>query len=58
MVFLSANPNRDHILHITFPKEWRFNDISQLFSPFGKLQNSFIYSIITTNIYINVITLM
>lgn len=36
MFSLSANPNRDHILHITFPKEWRFNDISQLFSPFGK----------------------
>lgn len=30
-----ANPNRDHIFHMTFPKEWKFNDINQLFSPFG-----------------------
>ncbi|XP_043585403.1 poly(A)-specific ribonuclease PARN-like isoform X1 [Bombus pyrosoma] len=36
------NPNRDHILHITFPKEWRFNDISQLFSPFGGVHVSWL----------------
>lgn len=34
--FLLANPSRDHVFHITFPKEWKHTDISQLFSPFGK----------------------
>jgi len=32
----SANPSRDHVFHLTFPKEWKHADISQLFSPFGK----------------------
>ncbi|XP_076298678.1 poly(A)-specific ribonuclease PARN isoform X2 [Lasioglossum baleicum] len=29
------NPSRDHVFHLTFPKEWKYGDISQLFSPFG-----------------------
>ncbi|KAK9309234.1 hypothetical protein QLX08_000987 [Tetragonisca angustula] len=36
------NPNRDHIFHMTFPKEWKFNDINQLFSPFGGIQVSWL----------------
>lgn len=31
-----ANPSRDHVFHITFPKEWKHSDISNLFSPFGE----------------------
>ncbi|XP_058798112.1 poly(A)-specific ribonuclease PARN-like isoform X2 [Phymastichus coffea] len=29
------NPNRDHVFHITFPKEWKYSDLTQLFSPYG-----------------------
>ncbi|CAK9803923.1 Poly(A)-specific ribonuclease PARN [Anthophora plagiata] len=28
-------PSRDHVFHITFPKDWKLSDIFQLFSPFG-----------------------
>lgn len=28
---------RDHVFFVTFPKEWKSYDLSQLFSPFGKL---------------------
>ncbi|XP_076248460.1 poly(A)-specific ribonuclease PARN isoform X2 [Calliopsis andreniformis] len=35
LVGKDPNPSRDHVFHITFPKEWKHNDISQLFSPFG-----------------------
>ncbi|XP_012535917.1 poly(A)-specific ribonuclease PARN isoform X2 [Monomorium pharaonis] len=28
-------PSRDHIFHLTFPKEWKHADISNLFSPYG-----------------------
>lgn len=28
-------PNRDHVFHVTFPKEWKISDLMQLFSPFG-----------------------
>ena len=34
---LSVQPSRDHVFHITFPKEWKFSDINNLFSPFGKV---------------------
>jgi len=37
-VFFLANPSRDHVFHLTFPKEWKHADISQLFSPFGKYE--------------------
>lgn len=35
LVGKDPNPSRDHVFHITFPKEWKHADISQLFSPFG-----------------------
>lgn len=35
LVGKDPNPSRDHVFHITFPKEWKHSDISQLFSPFG-----------------------
>ncbi|NXR27468.1 PARN ribonuclease, partial [Cinclus mexicanus] len=28
-------PKRDHVLHVTFPKEWKTSDLYQLFSAFG-----------------------
>ncbi|RLU16444.1 hypothetical protein DMN91_010512 [Ooceraea biroi] len=28
-------PSRDHVFHLTFPKEWKYSDISVLFAPFG-----------------------
>lgn len=34
--FIAANVSRNHVFHITFPKEWKTNDIMQLFSPYGK----------------------
>ncbi|XP_012258948.2 poly(A)-specific ribonuclease PARN-like [Athalia rosae] len=36
------NPSRDHVFHITFPKEWKLSDISQLFSPFGSVHVSWL----------------
>lgn len=35
-------PSRDHVFHLTFPKDWKFNDIFQLFSPFGGVYVSWI----------------
>lgn len=29
--------SREHVVHITFPKEWKTNDLTQLFSPFGNI---------------------
>ncbi|XP_075973238.1 poly(A)-specific ribonuclease PARN-like [Anticarsia gemmatalis] len=29
------SPPRDHVFHLTFPREWLRSDINQLFSPFG-----------------------
>ena len=31
-----VQPKRDHVLHVTFPKEWKTSDLYQLFSAFGK----------------------
>uniref|UniRef100_A0A8D3DJF6 Poly(A)-specific ribonuclease PARN n=1 Tax=Scophthalmus maximus TaxID=52904 RepID=A0A8D3DJF6_SCOMX len=28
--------NKDHVLHVSFPKEWKTSDLYQLFSAFGK----------------------
>ena len=28
-------PNRDHVFHMTFPKEWKTSELSQMFSAFG-----------------------
>ncbi|XP_047388704.1 poly(A)-specific ribonuclease PARN isoform X3 [Sciurus carolinensis] len=35
-------PKRDHVLHVTFPKEWKTSDLYQLFSAFGSIQISWI----------------
>ncbi|XP_032520459.2 poly(A)-specific ribonuclease PARN-like isoform X2 [Danaus plexippus] len=35
-------PTRDHVFHVTFPKEWKRSDISQLFSPFGQITVQFL----------------
>lgn len=35
-------PKRDHVLYVTFPKEWKTSDIYQLFSAFGNIQVSWI----------------
>ncbi|XP_018397001.1 PREDICTED: poly(A)-specific ribonuclease PARN-like isoform X2 [Cyphomyrmex costatus] len=29
------NPSREHVFHLIFPKEWKYADITNLFSPFG-----------------------
>ncbi|XP_063915783.1 poly(A)-specific ribonuclease PARN-like isoform X2 [Zophobas morio] len=29
------NPSRDHVFYLTFPRDWRLNNIIELFSPFG-----------------------
>ncbi|XP_073945025.1 poly(A)-specific ribonuclease PARN-like isoform X2 [Choristoneura fumiferana] len=34
-------PSRDHVFHLTFPKDWQRNDINQLFSPFGPITVQF-----------------
>lgn len=31
-----VQPKRDHVLYVTFPKEWKTSDLYQLFSAFGK----------------------
>lgn len=33
-----VQPNRDHVLYVTFPKEWKTSDLYQLFSAFGKIE--------------------
>lgn len=33
-------PKRDHVLYVTFPKEWKTSDLYQLFSAFGTIQKS------------------
>uniref|UniRef100_A0A8I3NHB8 Poly(A)-specific ribonuclease PARN n=1 Tax=Canis lupus familiaris TaxID=9615 RepID=A0A8I3NHB8_CANLF len=35
-------PKRDHVLHVTFPKEWKTSDLYQLFSAFGNIHISWI----------------
>ena len=34
--FFSAELNRDHVFHVTFPKEWRSSDLYSLFEPYGQ----------------------
>ncbi|KAJ8318566.1 hypothetical protein KUTeg_003657 [Tegillarca granosa] len=31
------SPNRDHVFHVTFPKEWKASDLFQLFQPYGNI---------------------
>lgn len=35
-------PERNHVFHVTFPKEWKAADLYQLFMPFGNIQLSWI----------------
>lgn len=35
-ICLVVQPKRDHVLHVTFPKEWKTSDLYQLFSAFGE----------------------
>lgn len=35
-------PDRNHVFHITFPREWTQNDIRELFFPFGQIQISWL----------------
>ncbi|XP_060116788.1 poly(A)-specific ribonuclease PARN isoform X1 [Heteronotia binoei] len=35
-------PKRDHVLYVTFPKEWKTSNLYQLFSAFGNIQVSWI----------------
>ncbi|XP_018342732.1 PREDICTED: poly(A)-specific ribonuclease PARN-like isoform X1 [Trachymyrmex septentrionalis] len=35
LVGKDPNPSREHVFHLTFPKEWKHTDIIQLFIPFG-----------------------
>lgn len=32
-----VQPKRDHVLYVTFPKEWKTSDLYQLFSAFGEM---------------------
>ncbi|XP_041362495.1 poly(A)-specific ribonuclease PARN-like isoform X2 [Gigantopelta aegis] len=34
--------SREHVFHITFPKEWKTSDIHELFSPYGNIQISWL----------------
>nr|ANG83463.1 poly(A)-specific ribonuclease [Biston betularia] len=36
------SPSRDHVFHLTFPKEWMRNDINLLFSPYGPVMTQFV----------------
>uniref|UniRef100_A0A8C2HJ96 Poly(A)-specific ribonuclease (deadenylation nuclease) n=1 Tax=Cyprinus carpio TaxID=7962 RepID=A0A8C2HJ96_CYPCA len=38
----SVQPKRDHVLYVTFPKEWKTSDLYQLFSAFGNIQVSWV----------------
>ncbi|XP_045448596.1 poly(A)-specific ribonuclease PARN-like [Melitaea cinxia] len=35
-------PARDHVFHLTFPKDWQRNDINHLFSAFGQITVQFL----------------
>lgn len=35
-------PKRDHVLHVSFPREWKTSDLYQLFSAFGNIHVSWI----------------
>ncbi|KAK3768217.1 hypothetical protein RRG08_031749 [Elysia crispata] len=37
--------NRDHVFHVTFPKEWRASDLYTLFEPYGNIQISWLSNI-------------
>ncbi|CAB0042595.1 unnamed protein product, partial [Trichogramma brassicae] len=47
----TANPCRDHIFHVTFPKQWRINDLTQLFNPYALCREESIVSSHFANFY-------
>lgn len=38
-----VQPKRDHVLYVTFPKEWKTSDLYQLFSAFGNYSKLWIF---------------
>ncbi|CAH3997884.1 poly(A)-specific ribonuclease PARN-like [Pieris brassicae] len=36
------SPSRDHVFHLTFPKDWQKNEITQLFSAYGQILVQFL----------------
>uniref|UniRef100_A0A2C9KWA6 Poly(A)-specific ribonuclease RNA-binding domain-containing protein n=1 Tax=Biomphalaria glabrata TaxID=6526 RepID=A0A2C9KWA6_BIOGL len=34
--------SRDHVFHVTFPKEWKQSDLHSLFQPYGNVQISWL----------------
>lgn len=32
---VAAEPSRDHVFHVTFPKDWKLKDVIQAFHQFG-----------------------
>ncbi|XP_076455796.1 poly(A)-specific ribonuclease PARN-like [Babylonia areolata] len=39
---LDLQPSRDHVFHLSFPKEWKSSDINNLFGAFGNIHISWI----------------
>ncbi|XP_076309191.1 poly(A)-specific ribonuclease PARN-like isoform X2 [Tachypleus tridentatus] len=37
-----AEPKRDHVFHVTFPKSWKTSDLIQLFSEYGAISVSWL----------------
>ncbi|KAK7112946.1 poly(A)-specific ribonuclease PARN-like [Littorina saxatilis] len=35
-------PNRDHVFHLSFPREWKSADINNLFAPYGSIHISWL----------------
>ncbi|XP_022243473.1 poly(A)-specific ribonuclease PARN-like [Limulus polyphemus] len=39
---IDAEPKRDHVFHVTFPKSWKTSDLIQLFSEYGAISISWL----------------
>ncbi|XP_050670882.1 poly(A)-specific ribonuclease PARN-like isoform X2 [Leptidea sinapis] len=39
---VDPTPSREHVFHLTFPKEWQRNDINHLFSAYGQITVQFL----------------
>ncbi|CAF4900755.1 unnamed protein product [Pieris macdunnoughi] len=39
---VDPSPSREHVFHLTFPKDWQRNDINQLFSAYGQILVQFL----------------
>ena len=44
--FFSVEVNRDHVFHVTFPKEWRASDLYTLFEPYGEFRDCIWYRVL------------